>query len=115
MASTDDLLSALKNVVVALNNANQFYKQGYAQVSSLGLNASSLVNTGSGRLYSINVTTAGTTAGSIYDTNSVSGAGSTNLIATIPATLGVINLNWPYTKGLVYVPGSGQVASISYT
>jgi hypothetical protein len=115
MASTDDLLSALKNVVIALNSANQYYKQGYAQSRSLGLSASSVVSAQSGRVYSINVTTAGSTTGAIYDSSTVAGAGSTNLIFVIPNSVGVVNLNFPFTNGLVYVPGSGQVASISYS
>ena len=115
MASTDDLLSALKNVVVALNNANQFYKQGYAQSNTLGVSVSSVISSKSGRVYSINVTTAGSTTGAIYDSSTVAGASSSNLIFVVPTTVGQINLNFPFNNGLVYVPGSGQVASISYT
>jgi len=115
MASTDDLLSALKNVVVALNNANQFYKQGYAQVSALGLSATTLLAARGGRLYSINVTTAGSTPGAVYDSSTIAGVSASNLIANIPATAATISLNWPFVNGLVYVPGSSQVASISYT
>lgn len=115
MASTDDLLSSLKNVVIALNGANQFYKQGFAQSTSLGLSASTVVSSQSGRVYSINVTTAGSTTGAIYDSSTVSGVGATNLIFVIPTTVGVTNLNFPFTNGLVYVPGTSQVASISYS
>jgi len=115
MASTDDLLTALKNVVIALNNANQFYKQGYSQKSFLGMSASTVISTAGGRVYSINVTTAGTTSGAIYDNNTTTGIGASNLIAVIPNSVGEININWPFFNGLVYVPGSGQVASISYT
>lgn len=115
MASSDDLLTALKNVVIALNNANQFYKQGYAQKSVLGASAPTLVMAGGGRVYTVSVTTAGTTVGGIYDSATIAGVSAANLIATIPITVGEFNINWPFTNGLVYVPGSGQVASISYT
>ena len=79
------------------------------------LSASAVVSAQSGRVYSINVTTAGATTGAIYDSSTVSGAGATNLIFVVPNTVGVTNLNFPFTNGLVYVPGTSQVASISYS
>jgi hypothetical protein len=66
-------------------------------------------------LFRSTVTTAGTTAGAIYDANSTGTTSSANLIITVPATVGKIDLNWPTVSGIVYVPGSGQVASISFT
>lgn len=115
MASTDDVLSALKNVVIALNNANLFYKEGYAQTNSLGLSVPTLISARAGRLFTINVTTAGGTAGAIYDSSTLVGVGASNLIIDVPTTVQTISLNWPFMNGLVYVPGTSQVASISYT
>jgi hypothetical protein len=33
----------------------------------------------------------------------------------VPATLGVYLFDWPYLNGLVFVPGSGQIAPVSFT
>lgn len=115
MASTDDVLTAVKNIVIALNNANAFYRQNHPQLSQYGLSANTVVTATPGRVYSVNVTTAGATAGAIYDTNTIASIGASNLIISVPATVATITLNWPLKTGLVYIPGSGQVASIAYS
>jgi hypothetical protein len=115
MASIDDIFSTLKNIAVALNNANQYYKQGYSQNATNGLSTSTVVKAVAGRLYSVNVTTAGSSTGAIYDSSTVAGAGTSNFIAVIPNSVGSISFNWPVANGIVFVPGSGQVASISYS
>ena len=78
-----------------------------------GISASTLVKAGVGRVVRVNVTTAGA-QGAIYDSATIGGVGATNLIADIPATVGVYFFDWPFLNGLVYVPGSAQVVSISY-
>jgi len=115
MASTDDVLTAIKNIVVALNNTNKIALAGYAVYSTPGIATNTLLVARPARIHVITVTTAGTTAGAIYDASSITTIGAANLIVTIPATVGIIDLNWPTTNGIVYVPGSGQIASISYT
>jgi len=87
----------------------------YAQSTLLNVTASTLVKSGLGRVFSVNVTTAGA-AGGIYDVATTGAAGAANLIATIPATVGTYNyFGLPFENGLVYVPGSAQVVSISYS
>lgn len=81
--------------------------------SALNLSAPTIVKAAPGRLARIIVTTTGV-AGNLYDANSQAGAIAANLIATVPATLGVIFLDWPCLNGILYVPGAAQVASISY-
>ena len=78
-----------------------------------GVSASTVVKVGVGRVVRVNVTTAGA-VGAIYDSASIAGVASTNLIADIPATVGTYFFDWPFLNGLVYVPGSSQVVSISY-
>ncbi len=82
--------------------------------SSVGLYASTLVKAAPGRVSRVVVTTAGA-AGALYDCATIAGAGSGNLIATVPATIGVIFLDFPFLNGLVYVPGLAQVVSISWS
>ena len=67
-------------------------------------------------LYRVSVTTAGSGAGAVYDNDSTStGNTAANLIASIPNTVGVYEFIFPVKTGIVYVPGSGQVASISFS
>ena len=87
-----------------------------AQSSSLGLVAASttLLKAGMGHVIRVVVTTAGTTAGAVYDSATTAGIGAANMIATLPNTVGPINLEFPYLTGLVVVMGAGQTASIAY-
>lgn len=87
-------------------------KQG--SQSALGLAASTVIKTGSGRVARVSITTAGA-IGAIYDAASVGAAGAANLIGSIPATVGVYYFDFPFNNGLIYIPGSAQVASISYS
>jgi len=83
-------------------------------LSTLNCSAATVVKNSPGILNTVVVTTAGT-AGAVYDHATTSGVSAANLIAVIPATVGPLVLNWPCQVGIVYVPGSGQVASIAYT
>ena len=79
-----------------------------------GISTTKLIKKGIGRLARVSVTTAGA-AGAVYDWNSTSSEGAANLIGVIPATVGIYYFDWPFTLGLLYVPGAAQVASISWT
>ena len=57
-------------------------------------------------------------AGGLYDATVVSAAGAANLIASLPTTgsaTSPVRLNFPFLAGLVFVPATGQVVSISYS
>lgn len=114
MASLDDILTAAKNIVVALNGGNAVAKTAFAQSSSLNASTTTQVSATSGRLYAVIVTTSGSSLGNLYDSATITGIGASNLIATIPATVAVNTFNWPFQNGLVFVPGTGMVANISY-
>jgi hypothetical protein len=77
--------------------------------------ATTVIKATGGRLHKVNVTTAGA-AGAIYD-NNATGTGNTaaNLIAVIPATVGIYTLDWPCVTGITYVPGASQVVSVSFS
>lgn len=81
--------------------------------SALDVATSSVIQTGAGRVAKVNVLVAGA-AGALYDSATVASAAAANQIAVIPATVGVIDINFPFTNGLVYQPGASQTASISY-
>lgn len=118
MASPADILTAIKNVVSAVNLAAQTYldvqgAQSRTGMQIIGLNTAYLLKRGTGRLAVITVTTAGSATGTAYDTDS-----ETSLIRPIfiiPNTVGVTTINMPFSYGLVITPGTGQVLSVSYS
>lgn len=86
----------------------------YGNQSELNISSQTVVKTGTGRIIKLNVTTAGTTAGSVNDCATTGAVAAANLIFTIPNTVGVYVLDFPTLVGLVITPGSGQVVSISF-
>lgn len=92
MATLDDILTTQKNGVIAINNLSQELKSLYQRyvfvngtLRSATVSTRSQLASGSGRLISINVITAGTTAGIIYDTVllNVTGASGDGTKATV--------------------------------
>lgn len=111
--SLTDILTATKNVVTAVNTAAQNYlnvqgAQGYPHITS-----STLVKNTAGRVAVVSVTTAGSTTGTIYDSNSTSI--TTTPIYIIPTTVGVYVVNIPVNNGVLVVPGTSQVVTVSYS
>lgn len=113
MRSLSDMLSSAQNIATALSNIAQTYLNTVGVRNSLDISTATVAYATAGRIASVVVTTAGTTTGSIYDSNSASA--STGKIFTIPNTVGVTVLNFPVVNGIVVSPGSGQVVSISYS
>lgn len=83
--------------------------------SALDITAATVVKASAGVLYRVSVTTAGSAAGSVYDYASTSGQGASDLVASIPNAVGVTELLWPCNTGILIVPGTGQIVSVSYT
>lgn len=83
--------------------------------SALNLSVSTVVKATPGTAFRVAVTTPGTTAGALYDTALVADAAAANMICEIPAAVGVIEIIWPCRTGIVFVPGSGQIANVSYS
>lgn len=113
MASLDDILTASKNVVTAINNVAQTYLNVQGAKSQSNVTAATVIKTGAGRIATISVLTAGSTTGHIYDTNSASS--TANPIYTIPNTVGIFVVNIPLNIGLVVTPGTGQAVTVSYS
>lgn len=106
-----------------LNTGNAQYLQTDAQgalltadgaSAALAVSASSVIQVGAGRIGSVSVLTASGVTGTVYDAATLGAASSVNAIAVIPASVGVTRLSIPFTNGLVYSPGTGQTATISY-
>jgi hypothetical protein len=83
-------------------------------LSALNVTASTVIKAKPGTLFRVNVTTAGSAPGNVYDTTTVAGAAASNLIAQIPNTVGTYEFEWPCKSGIVYVLGTAQVVSIAY-
>lgn len=78
------------------------------------ISTSTLIKSASGVLFRVSVTTAGTTTGAVYDTNATGSVGAANLVGVIPEAVGVYEFVWPCQTGIVVVPGTSQVLSVSY-
>lgn len=84
--------------------------------TALDQNAAAVIKDSPGLLFTVVVVTAGSTSGSVYDSTSTSGNTAANQIGTIPATVGSYPFyGFPCKNGIVYEPGSGQVAAIAYS
>jgi hypothetical protein len=112
MASLDDILTATKNVVSAINNASKSYLAVNGQQGYPGISTPTTASKAAGRLAQVSVVTAGSTPGTIYDSNS---AGTTKPIYAVPNTIGSFFINIPVLYGIYVVPGTGQVIAISYS
>jgi hypothetical protein len=104
-------------LALLLLNFGSAHADGYDMrpVSSLlNITGSTVVKATNGCLVSVNVTTAGA-QGAIYDITTAGAAAAANEIAIIPAVVGTYYYQcFPFFAGLVIVPGSAQVVSISY-
>lgn len=113
MASLDDLLTATKNIVTALNGQITTIPKSFGQTTSLTLTAPTVVVTGPGRLVNFSVVVAGA-AGVIYDLSTTTVVASAAMCAT-PASIGVFPTGQFFTAGLLVVPGSGQSINVTYS
>ena len=117
MASLDDLLSAHKNAVQAINNWGQT-TSNLAGVSNSGeISTTTLLTPRSGWVANVSVVVAGSTTGTIYDAPSTSAAlaGTGTRLFTISNTVGVYSVNLPVHNNIVVTPGTGQIVVVSYS
>ena len=82
--------------------------------SALNISAASVIKATPGTIYRVNVITAGTAPGAVYDATSTTGNTIADEIAPIPNTAGIYYLEWPCLNGIVVAPGTGQVVAVSY-
>ncbi len=79
------------------------------------ITAATVIKATTGTIFKVSVNIAGTADGKVSDTTTVGGVAAANLVAPIPFAVGVINLEWPCTSGIVVTPGAGQTLSVSYS
>jgi hypothetical protein len=121
MASLDDILSAQKNGVVALNSIANYdgLRTGYFgnnNTKEIAAATTKVVKTSSGWLATISVIVAGSSTSYIYDTNNASLL-TGNRIYAIPSSLGIgiYQIQIPFATGLTIVTGTGSIVSLTYT
>lgn len=115
MASLDDILTTQKNGVVAINALNNITLGAAGTVTSITVTGTTLIFTGAGRLVNFSVVVAGTGAGTIHNTNSVSSASTANALCATPNTIGIYPSGQIFTNGLVIDPGAGQSINVTYS
>jgi hypothetical protein len=112
-ASTSDILSAIKNIVSAINAETQAFMAVNGLVNASAIGTATVVKTSAGRIATVSVTLAGTSPGTIYDGATLTAM--TKPIGVIPNTTGVLKVNLPVSFGLLVVPGAGQVVTVGYS
>lgn len=121
MANLDDIVTVLKNGVVAMNDltaALNAFRQAYSNFvgnnTYLGITDNSLIYDGPGRLVNVVVSSAAA-GGTIHDAASVSTATTSNIIFAIPNAVGTSQVNIPFFNGLVVKPASTSVVGLAYS
>lgn len=114
-ASLDDILTAQKNGVVAINNVARTTQRGQGTQTSATVTATTLVATGPGYLVNFAVLVAGSSAGTINNANATGSAAAANALCATPATVGIYSAGQLFTNGLVIVPGTGQSINVTYS
>jgi hypothetical protein len=115
-ASLSDILTAVQHVASNIAQAAQTYLAVNGQQSRSGIAASAgsqLLKQGPGRIAYVNVTVAGTAAGTLVDSNST--AAVAPVLAVIPQAVGSYFINLPFNLGLVVIPGAGSTLSVSFS
>jgi len=113
MRSVSDVLSAAQNIATGLSAISQAILNVTGVRNVVDISTATLVFPNAGRVCTVIVTTAGSTTGSIYDSNTT--AVTTGTVFVIPNTVGVTVLNFPVALGILVVPGTGQILSVSYS
>lgn len=113
-ASLDDILTAQKNGVVALNNIQQALAAQNATTTSDTVNANKLIVTGKGRLISFAVVVAGSTIGKIYNFGAPTGYTDPNALVATPNVIGVYPVDMVFSNGLYVSVGTGQSVNVTY-
>lgn len=76
--------------------------------------AAALISASARRICKVIVNTAGSAPGAINDAATAGTAAAANLVFNIPNTVGIYDVDFPLTAGLVLTVGTGQVVALSY-
>jgi hypothetical protein len=113
-ASLTDILTTLKDWVVAANGIVDGVQSLSPHSTSGQVIGAKLVQTGFVRLLGISVVSASTQRGLLLDAATLAAATSATMVGNVSAALGYFPVNMIFQNGLVYIPGSAQVAALFY-
>ena len=82
--------------------------------SALNLSAATVIKASPGTVYTVNVTTLGSTPGAIYDAATTAGNVAANLVGNFEA-VGTYRFEFPCLVGILFEPGTSMIASVSYS
>lgn len=109
-----DFLTALKNVVIAINGEVQNATNLAGAQDFFNVTGATLVKSSAGRVVNISVVVAGSANGTVYD--AVSATDTSRPIYSISHTAtGIQVVNLPVQYGLLVVAGSGMTVAGSYS
>jgi hypothetical protein len=112
---TDDLQQMAVQVALTITTGGLVGPQG-ASSSAIDITAATVLKTGAGQVVTVNVTTAGSAPGAVYDFAETTGETSSNLVGVIPEAVGSYPFNgFPCFTGILVVPGTGQVLSVAFS
>ena len=114
-ASLSDILTAIKNLVIAVNGAAQAYLNVNGQSTLEGITTATVVKISPGRVCTVSVITAGSATGMVYDSNATSN--TTAPLYVIPTTVGTAPyvVNMGCNSGILVVPGTGQKVTVGWS
>lgn len=143
MADLNDILTAQKNGVIAINNLNQTETNAWINTSvspavpylktisdnvaiiaagettaitSATATIDTLVVSGSGTLFNFSIVLPGSVSGFIHNASSIGSASTANALAMTPTVGGVFEVvQIKFTNGLVIKPGTGQAINVTYS
>lgn len=121
MATLDDILTAQKNGVIAINNLNQtwlsYSRRNQGQFTTAVISGASpvLIYNGPGYLVSVSVVVAGTTNGTAYNFASATSPAASSALMKIGNTVGIYTAGFQFSSGLVIEPGTGQSIVVTYS
>jgi hypothetical protein len=114
-ASLSDILTAAKNLVVAVNGLTQAYLNVQGALNAANIRAATVIKGAAGRVARVSVITAGSSVGMIYDASTIGSL--TKPLWPIPNTANSepFEVNLPASFGILVQPGTGQVVTVSYS
>lgn len=87
---------------------------GKGNTTRSNISAAAVVKASAGRIAKVSVVVAGSAAGSVNNVATIGGVAAANLVAVIPNTVGVYDIDMPCSAGIVVTPGTGQTVAVSY-